>query len=207
MLCEESPYFAAMFNGKFVETTRNAVTIEEIENVVSVRSFSMLLEWIYLGRINDDPAQPEQRISALIEFARFADMCMVSKEVFDLIRSKLSGVIRDSQTNSGEKDSHLHLQHVTKEHINSAMRLPMGNPVRNLMVKACVRDFLGPTTFKFEKEIRETDSFAADLLCTVKNTLKYATFASGAINYKDPFNSSRGILFDQDQSRYKRQWD
>ncbi|KAJ5897494.1 hypothetical protein N7504_007782 [Penicillium tannophilum] len=204
MLCEKSPYFAAMFKGKFNETTKNAVTIQEIEGVVSVHSFSMLIEWIYLGRINDVRAQTEAKISALIEFARFADMCMVSQELFDLIRDSLSWVIRYSRCNTVQNHYYSRLHYVTKEHIGSAMRLPLGNPVRNLIVEACVRDFLRPTNFKFEKEIREIDNFAADLLCTVQNTLKDATYANGAINYNDPLDSSRGTLFKKDESRYRR---
>lgn len=193
-----------MFKGKFKETTKNAVTIEEIEGVVSVHSFSMLIEWIYLGRINDDTAQTEERLSALIEFARFADMCMVPKELFELIRRSLSRVIRYSHYNNAHDEPHLHLHYVTREHIDSAMRLPTGNPVRRLMVKACVRDFLGPTTFKFEKEIRKIDNFAADLLWMVRSTLRETTYGKGDINYKDPFDSTQGILFEKDQSRYKR---
>lgn len=204
MLCEKSPYFAAMFQGKFKETTKNAVTIEEIEGVVSVHSFSMLIEWIYLGRVDDNTARTEEQISALIEFARFADMCMVSQELFDLIGHSLSRVIRHSRCNTVQYHHYSRLHYVTKEHIGSAMRLPLGNPVRNLIVKACVRDFLRPANFKFEKEIREIDNFAADLLCTVQNTLKDATYANGAINYDDPFDSSRGTLFKKDESRYRR---
>ncbi|KAJ5545901.1 hypothetical protein N7494_003486 [Penicillium frequentans] len=204
MLCEKSPYFAAMFQGKFKETTKNAVTIQEIEGVVSVHSFSMLIEWIYLGRINDTKARTEEQISALIEFARFADMCMVSQELFDLIRHSLSRVIRYSGCNLAQNHYYTRLYYVTKEHIGSAMRLPLGNPVRDLIVQACVRDFLRPTNFKFEKEIREIDNFAADLLCTVQNTLKDATYANGAINFEDPYDSTRGVLFKKDESRYKR---
>ncbi|KAJ6005498.1 hypothetical protein N7451_003442 [Penicillium sp. IBT 35674x] len=204
MLCEKSPYFAAMFEGKFVETINNAVTIEEVEGVVSVRSFSMLIEWIYLGRINDETAQPEEQISALIEFARFADMCMASEELLDLIGRSLSHVILYPQSYSAQTHPHLYLYYVTKDHIDSAMRLPLGNPVRKLMVNACVRSFLGPTKFKFETEIREIDNFAADLLCTVQTTLKDATYANGAINYKDPFSSAQGILFEKLKSRYQR---
>ncbi|KAJ5803345.1 uncharacterized protein N7503_005795 [Penicillium pulvis] len=204
MLCEKSPYFAAMFKGKFKETTKNAVTIQEIEGVVSVHSFSMLIEWIYLGRIDYNTAKTEEQISALIEFARFADMCMVSEGLFDLIRHSLSHVIRCSRCDAVQNISYSQLRYVTKEHIGSAMRLPLGNPVRNLMVKACVRDFLGPTNFKFENEIREVDNFAADLLCTVQNTLKDATYGKGAINFEDPFDSTRGVLFAKDGSRYHR---
>lgn len=190
-----------MFQGKFKETTKNAVTIQEIEGVVSVHSFSMLIEWIYLGRINDTKAQTGEQIPALIEFARFADMCMVSQELFDLIRHSLSRAIRYSRV---QNHYYSRLHYVTKEHIGSAMRLPLGNPVRDLIVQACVRDFLKPTNFKFEKEIREIDNFAADLLCTVQNTLKDATYANGAINYNDPFDCTRGVLFEKDESRYKR---
>ncbi|KAJ6102136.1 hypothetical protein N7486_004563 [Penicillium sp. IBT 16267x] len=216
LLCEKSPYFAAMFTGDFMEKTNNAVTMQEIEGVVSVRSFSMLLEWVYLDRINDEPTQAEERISALIEFARFADMCLISEELFDLIERNLSLVILNSQSNSAQDDTSLddtsldasldatslHLHHVTKDHIGSAMRLPMGNPVRKLMVKACVGNFLGPTMFKFERETRDIDDFAADLLCTVRDTLKDATFANGEINYNDPFSLTRGILFRQRRTRY-----
>lgn len=201
LLCEKSPYFAAMFEGKFVETTRNAVTLEKIEDIVSVRSFVMLLEWIYLDKINEDSAHSKQRISDLIELARFADMCMVSEKIFDLIQESLRWTIRRSGLDNIYSD---HLKHVTKDHIDSAMCLPIGNPVRKLMVSACVKDFLGQATFRFAEETKSIDNFAADLLDTVRDILKDAFFANGKINYIDPLTDTRAILFPQDMSRYKR---
>lgn len=202
-MCEKSPYFAAMFQGKFVETTKNAVTLEEVEGVVSVRSFIMLLEWIYLDRIDDCTAHDEEQVSALIEFARFADMCMVSEGIFDLIQHALLGAIKSHWSNVACSG---YLHHVTKEYIDSAMCLPMGNPVRKLMVSACVKGFLGQAPFKFEEETRSIDGFAADLLYTVRDTLKDATFSSGAINYVDPLalDGTRKILFCRRETAHKR---
>ncbi|KAF9885059.1 hypothetical protein FE257_000790 [Aspergillus nanangensis] len=74
ILCETSRYFARMFDGNFKEGEAQSAVLEKVEGVVSNRSFELLLQWLYLGRITVGEEPPSEQISAMIEFARFADM-------------------------------------------------------------------------------------------------------------------------------------
>jgi hypothetical protein len=50
LLCRQYPYFAAMFEeGHFKEGAEQSTTLEEIDGVVSTRSFEMLMQWVCLG--------------------------------------------------------------------------------------------------------------------------------------------------------------
>jgi hypothetical protein len=46
LLCKQSPYFAAMFAGPFREGEEQATTLEEINGVVTPRSFEILVQWV-----------------------------------------------------------------------------------------------------------------------------------------------------------------
>lgn len=74
LLCEESPYFSAMFEGEFSEGQQQTATLEELEGVVSVRSLEALLQWLYLRKVKFNLEDPGDQLSAAIEFARLADM-------------------------------------------------------------------------------------------------------------------------------------
>jgi hypothetical protein len=43
LLCKDSPYFTAMFNGAFKEGEEQSVVLKELEEVVSVRGFELFL--------------------------------------------------------------------------------------------------------------------------------------------------------------------
>lgn len=71
LLCSQSPYFAAMFStGKFKEGLDQSATLEEMKDVVSIRSFEMLTQWIYTGHVIIGDLEPTDAISMCIEFAR-----------------------------------------------------------------------------------------------------------------------------------------
>ncbi|ELR08411.1 hypothetical protein VC83_03559 [Pseudogymnoascus destructans] len=75
LLCKQSPYFAATFNGSFREGEKQSTNLEEIDGVVSIRSFQMLVQWICLGRVVFGESAPEEAITTAIELTRLADMC------------------------------------------------------------------------------------------------------------------------------------
>jgi len=80
LICKQSLYFAAMFEGNFKEGEEQLAVLEEEEDVVSARSFSMLVQWLVLGRVIFPifpQLSPEENIASTIEFVRLADMCQV----------------------------------------------------------------------------------------------------------------------------------
>ncbi|KAI9367343.1 hypothetical protein BJX61DRAFT_538144 [Aspergillus egyptiacus] len=74
LLTGYSSYFAAMFDGNFKEGEEQSADLQEIEGVLLTRSFEILLQWMYLGRVLFEERSPTDRISAMIEFSRLADM-------------------------------------------------------------------------------------------------------------------------------------
>lgn len=78
LLCRESTYFSAMFDGEFSEGQEQTATLEEIEGVVSARSLEALLQWLYLRRVRFDLKETEDQISAAIELVRLSDMCNIT---------------------------------------------------------------------------------------------------------------------------------
>lgn len=44
-----------MFEGNFAEGTQDLAILEDLEGVVSVRSFEALIQWLYLRKINSIP--------------------------------------------------------------------------------------------------------------------------------------------------------
>jgi BTB/POZ domain len=48
LLCRQSPYFAATFEGNFQEGEEQSTNMTEIDGLVSIRSFELLVQWLYL---------------------------------------------------------------------------------------------------------------------------------------------------------------
>jgi len=74
LLCKQSPYFAAMFEGTFREGEEQSTTLEEMNGVVTPRSFQILVQWVCLSRVVFRKCAPDVSITTAIEFARLADM-------------------------------------------------------------------------------------------------------------------------------------
>jgi hypothetical protein len=79
LLCHHSPYFRAMFEGQFKEAGEKSAKLEEVPGVVTNRSFELLLQWLYLGRFILGKESPRDRITAMIELARLADMTEIKR--------------------------------------------------------------------------------------------------------------------------------
>ena len=67
LLCKQSLYFAATFEGQFQEGEQQSTTLVEIDGVVSARSFKLLVQWVYLGRVIFGELAPGEAITATIE--------------------------------------------------------------------------------------------------------------------------------------------
>ncbi|KAL2825723.1 hypothetical protein BDW59DRAFT_69618 [Aspergillus cavernicola] len=187
LLCKHSSYFAAMFNGKFKESEEQSAELELIDGVVSTRSFELLLQWLYVGRIVLDEKDPGDRISALLEFARLADMLYINtvgSQIVEHIKTTVlnnpaPGYLRTSDTN---------VHHITSNHIHHAMQLPQGDPVRLLFSKAAIEGYLRSEHFKFQEETREIPEFAADFLEELKIVLKNVKTLDYHATFVDPFS-------------------
>ncbi|CZR66023.1 uncharacterized protein PAC_15923 [Phialocephala subalpina] len=192
LLCKQSPYFAAAFEGNFKEGDDQSITLEEIDGVVSTRSFQMLSQWLCLGRVVFDELTPEESITAAIEFARLADMCSVTG-MESLMSGHIKKVIISSApppppkglTETRDLDTNTHC--LISQHIISVESLPAGHPVRGLLAAAVIEGYFCSDDFKFSKEA-ELPNFSIDLLKIIKATLKTLTNNQGGIAFKDPFS-------------------
>ncbi|TVY33030.1 hypothetical protein LSUB1_G008053 [Lachnellula subtilissima] len=249
ILCADSPYFSAMFPaGHFKEGAENAAVLEEIEGVITPRSFQALVQWLYRGRVAF-PASllPMEEISEILEFVRLADMTGVTG-IDDAMSERLRLIFASSTPPSRRKDiglrhgsdsstaatcgphsDHLPLPqpdcsadadsqrsglclpalpffqegnrrcprrttgqyphslqphtsshrspgqntaHIVPRHIAYASELHPDNPVRRMVAAAAVEGYLRDPHFAFQAEVKDTPSFAMDLLREVQEVLQ-----------------------------------
>ena len=188
-----------MFEGQFQEGEQQSTTLEEIEGVVSVQSFEMIIQWLYLGRLSFGEFTPEDAISAAVELLRFADMCGITGIEHDMV-DKIKTVLLDNPPpNNFWKHPDTNIHCLTSEHIFSAVKLPNGHPLRSLFAKAMVEGYLhrkhgDHRDFKFAKEIQEVPQLSVDLLKAVHHTLKRMSIKNLRASAEDPF-SGRSIIF------------
>lgn len=170
VLVSRCPYIARMFSGSFREGIEQYATIEEIEGVISVKSFEVLLTWLYLGTIGCAIQEPGAKTSALIKFARLSDMFGINKvgpKVAILLKETL--IANPPPYEPRRPDANT--RHLTPEDIRSVFNLPMGHRVRSLIAAASVAGFLSKKDHQFAKVAREVPTFGADLLVQVQATL------------------------------------
>jgi BTB/POZ domain len=192
LLCKQSPYFAATFQGNFREGEEQSTTLAEIDGVVSVRSFELLAQWLYLGRVNFGGLTSEEAITATIEFVRFADMRGVTG-MESMMAGRIKATINDNaatpskgSVHASDPDTNTHC--ITSRHIKSAALLPHGHPVRGILARAAVKGYLQHDSHKFLREKEEIPSFSVDLLQAVKSTLRTLTCSKSSIGFKDPIS-------------------
>jgi hypothetical protein len=193
LLCKQSKYFAATFEGAFREGEDQSTTLVEIDGVVSTRSFELLVQWIYLGRVVFGELEPAEAITATIEFARIADMCAVTG-MESLMAERIKAIIIANPARQSDKYypkprgplEYDNTYCLTSEHITSAADLPDGHPVRQTLAAAAVEGYLLQDDHKFSKEMREVHNFSVDLLKAVKATLKTLS--------RDGYSSGKGII-------------
>jgi len=195
LLCKQSPYFAAMFEGHFKEGEEQSTTLEEINGVVTPRSFQMLVQWVCLGRVVFRKCPPDVAITTAIEFTRLADMCGITS-VESLMSKHIEATIlanpapEDSQWDKWRPpDTNTHF--LTSQHITSAVALPEGHPVRAILAAATVEGCLRQHNYKFEREASEIPEFSVDLLRAVRETIESITIEYNATTFEDPISRAR----------------
>ncbi|KAB8217300.1 hypothetical protein BDV33DRAFT_177475 [Aspergillus novoparasiticus] len=191
LICKHSPYFAAMFDGNFKEGEEQSAVLEEVEGVVSNRSFQLLLQWLYLGRVILGKESPAEWISAMIELARLADMLSIDNMESRITEYIRATILANPPPNNSEwfRNPDTNVQHITPGHVNAASHLPKEHSVRMLLVKAAIDAYLHCDDFKFSEEIRNVPDFAADVLEELKVALQSVRFESYATCYfMDPLS-------------------
>lgn len=173
LVCKQSPYFSAMFQGGFKEGEDQTATLELVDGVVSVEAFEMLAQWLCIGRIVFKELAPEESITSAIELSRFADMCgitgverQVAAHIRDII---LANPLKKPPYKSRDPATNTHC--ITAEHIVAASYLPGGHAVRIILATASVEGYMQFKLHKFTEEAQCVAGFSADLLMAVKETL------------------------------------
>lgn len=213
-----------MFTQGFKEGGDLSTTLEEIDGVVSVRAFHLLLQYLYTGRVNFCETTPEEGVTIAIEFARLADMCgVVGMESFaadhvktmvlqyrkDPITSPIASHSRDqysdNQNNNTESPTLDRLQpskpphFPTIAHIHAITCLPKGHRVRSMIARAIVERYFNSDLAELESEMAQLPGFAEDLLKAVSMVVssiadEYASGQDWRISFIDPLSGERTTL-------------
>lgn len=132
----------------------------------------MLVQWLYLGRVNFGELEPEEAITATIAFPRISDMYKVTgmeASMAERIRDILLSTLGTGTSFVWPTTAYC----LTTQHTLSAALLPKGHAVRNVLVSAVVQIFLqGDDRFLKEAEDIPDLALAVDLFREVKVALK-----------------------------------
>lgn len=131
-----------MFNDAFKEGEQQSAVLEFVEGVVTVRSFEALVQWIYFGSFEFRIPDPVDHVSAIIEFARLADMCDMFGMRKQLAKGMKEILIASPKPAPGESYVDVNTRHLTAQHICSVAALPAGHPVRRMVATASVEGYL-----------------------------------------------------------------
>ena len=176
----------ATFEGSFREGQEQAMTLNEEDGIVSLRSFKLLVQWMYLGKVIFGDLSATESLDAAVELARNADLYGVTgMEV--RMAEYIKALINDSSPPFDyEFDSNTYL--IDSKHIASAVQLPQEHPVRKILAAASVRDYFDQDKHKFAKEATEIPGFAVDLLEAVKDALKNLIRGQYEVSTIDPIS-------------------
>jgi len=181
-----------MFDGVFKEGKEDVAKLDELEGVVSVRSFEMLIQWMYIGQVIGVEATPGEAIEAMVEFARLADFCQV-EGVTELAAENIKIVILGHPAPKhaaflGHRQPDTNTYSVTSRAIEWASFLPKDHAVRKMLAMTVVEGYLRATKHKFFKETQEIPSFGMDVLNAVKSALNTLRGKDGTIEFTDPIS-------------------
>lgn len=171
-----------MFDGKFSEGKHNEATLKVIEGVVSLQSFEMLLQWLYIGQVTFYSADPGVQIDAAIELARLADMCAVHalEAATAKIIKKIILVTADYARRGYKRNPNAHTYSISSHNIQSAAMLPQGHQIRSVLAGASFEGYLTDADHKFRFFVLENPQFKADLICELDKAFKNAAARTGA---------------------------
>ncbi|CZR67954.1 uncharacterized protein PAC_17853 [Phialocephala subalpina] len=187
LLCKQSPYFAATFEGNFKEGRDHSTTLEEVDGVVTTRSFQMLLQWLYIGRVVFGELSSSEAITAILEFVRLADMCGVNGMESGMAKHITRLILTD--------DIVLAFRHgdaqtwcFKPQHVTSAASLPKGHPVRDTLAAAAVKGYFQFHDSRFVDKAEEYPDFSVDVLIAMKATIRSLTCRKSSATFKDPLS-------------------
>jgi hypothetical protein len=183
LLCYYSSFFNDAFTSEFREATEGIIrlpehsdmtfkmTVQWVDCEFTFRPDTDYLRWLYFGTINIDNLKRTKgdKLNLYIDFIRFADFINLVgpfDSVLQGIRSLLS-----SRTA------------LLPEHIQTAVQLPYGHPLRSLIAQACVKSYawslqLGGRNggnkrrFRFQEELDTLEGFASDLVRAFSSSIR-----------------------------------
>ncbi|CAG8946576.1 unnamed protein product [Penicillium salamii] len=172
IICAESPVFSAMFEGNFQESHTLTTELEEMKDVVSVRSVEALIMWLYVGTVRFDMTDnTEECISAALELARLADMYKIVK-METKVAQYIKGKLLESPVFYYKRVFDHNTRWINSEHITSINALPLGHPARKVLASATVRGILSDSLDEVSKAIEANPFFGADILQELRPALK-----------------------------------
>lgn len=169
------------------------MALEEEEDIVSTRSFELLVQWIYVGRVIFNELPPEEAITATIEFVRLADMCKVTgmeSLMAERIKALIVGEPRLTKARKKKPDTNIHC--LTSKHIISGVLLAKGHPVRSILASAAVRGYLARDDYL--SEALEVPDFAVDLLQKMQAAIKSFESTGSGVTFQDLLRDVRMTL-------------
>lgn len=183
-----------MFEGEFKEGQQQTAILEDIEGIVSVQSLEAFLQWLYLRKIKFEITEPEHQISAVIELARFADMCVITQMEAQIARHFKNLLLANPNPKTSKGGISVNTYCLTSHHVISANFLPQGHPIRRTLAAATVKGYLLCEHHRFAQEAREYPSFGADLLEEVGLALKGFRFNQYQATYQDPLSCQEAVV-------------
>lgn len=163
--------------------------MKEEDGVVSVQSFELLVQWMYIGQVILDDLGPFESVAAALAFSRIADMLGVTgmeSQMAEHIKALING---SSAPYDYGFDSNTYL--INSDLIASAVRLPHGHPVRKTLAAASVREYLKGNEHRFATEVEGIPGFSSDLLEAVRNALNTLRKGSYEVSVTDPISGQQ----------------
>ncbi|KAJ6036509.1 hypothetical protein N7540_000788 [Penicillium herquei] len=102
-------------------------------------------------------------------------------------------------------DSDANTRYLQSAHIVQAMRLPGDDPIRRLIIGACLKGYLTRRPFRFQYMFEKHPRFAKDMSQRVAELLDETTsFSDGSVFFTDPITEGRCPMFPAPGSRWSR---
>jgi hypothetical protein len=132
----------------------------------------MLVQWVCYNRIVFGDLPSTEAITALIEFARLADMYNIMGLESSMANHIKQIILADKtvQNSVFVTPPDQNPYHLTVEHIHADLLLPKEHPLRKMLVSAVVKGYLRDHR-QFFQDVQSLPDFVVDLLGEVKVTL------------------------------------